>query len=221
MNKQATEDHAAFQQQIAEAVDAALIDERAAISKELHDNVNQELALALMYIGAAEKQIVDNIEWLKKSKEIITKAIHCIRQLSHELSPKNDGAFLLVEKINQLVEKIQFVHPINIEFNASEFDENNLPETVKLNLFRIIQELVHNTLKHAQANHLTIQLRSYQQRISLLVSDDGIGFDASAVPAGIGLANIADRVKIMGGEMHIVSNIGAGCETNINCKPIL
>jgi two-component system, NarL family, sensor kinase len=98
------------------------------------------------------------------------------------------------------------------------FDDNRLEYNIEINLYRIIQELISNILKHAKASEVSIQLLKKETYLNIVVEDNGIGFDVNQVKnkKGMGLKNIESRVNSLGGEFNIDSGKGAGTTITIN-----
>ncbi|HMX39271.1 MAG TPA: ATP-binding protein, partial [Saprospiraceae bacterium] len=92
-------------------------------------------------------------------------------------------------------------------------DFEGLDETVALNCYRIVQELLQNSLKHAQASEILVQINHTDQQIALLVEDDGKGFDPETMKKGMGTDNIARRVQFLKGELSIHTAPGEGTST--------
>src|SRR5690606_6364047 len=96
-------------------------------------------------------------------------------------------------------------------------DEVRLSEKVEIMIYRCIHELVNNALKHAQANHINVQLVQEEDRLSFTVQDDGVGFDQSQTTEGMGLQNVRQRVTAFQGEIHIYSS-GQGTEIHVELE---
>jgi len=204
-------EQALIEQIIADAVDTALNKERIIIAQELHDNVNQNLALAIMYIAAAEKKPEENADLLKQSVQLITQSISEIRKISHHLITEKKPGFSLVQSVNDLIKNITSVHALHISFNHINFNEELVTYEIQLHIFRILQELLSNVLKHAHAAHLQILLYNHiNQHINLQVKDDGVGFKELHNESGVGLINIKTRVKMVNGTFSIGSTPNAG-----------
>jgi len=203
------------QKEIAEAVIIAQEKERHDISRELHDNINQQLTVAMMYIASAEKKQEGGSEILKQSASFILNAIEEIRSLTKNLVTPLIKDFGLVKAIESALEDVSMLQKLHISFNADSFYEADIQYDFKLSVFRIIQEQLNNVLKHASASHLTIELGRESNQIILFISDDGIGFDQSTQKEGIGIYNISSRVELFDGIMNILSAPNKGCSIYI------
>lgn len=206
------------QKLIAQAVVNAQEKERAEIGKELHDNVNQILSTARLYLELAKSDEKERLNLIKRSYDNIYDAINEIRSISRSLVPPSVGDIGLVESIEDLVENVRATKKLYIEFCYGGDVDALLGQKQKLMLFRIIQEQVNNVLKHANANNIIIELMIDGHMINLAVSDDGQGFDYEAVKnnKGVGLQNIASRTELFNGKINIVTAPNKGCKLNIH-----
>ena len=205
-----------IEQIIADAIEIALYKERNIIARELHDHVNQQLALAIMYIAAAEKKPQEKEDLLKQSVQLITQSINEIRKISHHLIAEKNTEFSLVHSLNDLITDLSSVHALQVSFNHINFNEELVTYEIRLHIFRILQELISNVLKHANATQINIQLSLVQQQINLLFEDNGIGFDVSSKINGIGLMNINARVKNINGTISIEGGLKKVTKITIN-----
>jgi PAS domain S-box-containing protein len=206
------------QKMVAQAVVNAQEKERAEIGKELHDNVNQILSTARLYLELAKSDEKQRINLINRSYDNIYDAINEIRSISRSLVPPSIGDLGLVESIEDLVESIRATKKLYIEFCYGGDIDTLLGQKQKLMLFRIIQEQVNNVLKHADASNIIIELMIDGHMINLAVSDDGRGFDYEEVKnnKGVGLQNIASRTELFNGKINIVTAPNKGCKLNIH-----
>lgn len=211
LEKKLEEERMIKQKEIAEAVIKTQETERHDISRELHDNVNQKLTVAMMYIAFAEKKQVPGSDLLRQSADYVLHAIEEIRRLSKGLVTPLIKDFGLVKAIESVLEDVQAVKDMKIEFLYDTFFEEDIHYDFKLSLFRIVQEQVNNILKHAQASTLKVELGRNQNSIYLSIYDNGVGFDASVQKKGIGLYNITSRVELFNGTISIHTAPTAGC----------
>jgi PAS domain S-box-containing protein len=185
--------------------------EREEIGKELHDNINQILASTKLYLELARSRN-EALLWdaIEKSYDNINLAMAEIRHLSKQLvRPAFDTS--LKEALQDLTDELQAITPINIALDAAVFDESEVDETIKVMIYRIVQEQMNNILKHAAASEISIIIKTNCARVQLSIEDNGIGFDMSKKSKGIGLKNIESRVKFHKGHLCIQSSPGQGC----------
>ena len=210
------------QQQITEVVLGAQERERFELGQELHDNINQILATSKLYLDVAIEEREPRIELLDKSRKNISMAIEEIRKLSKELITPTLNDLGLIQSIKELIRSILTVKKMKIRLNISGLDESTLLPEQKINVYRIIQEQLNNILKHAQASTVIIELNKENEQISLLVKDDGKGFDPRVRRNGVGISNIISRAELYNGKVEIDSAPGKGCrlEVILNSKAL-
>lgn len=190
--------------------------ERQRLAQELHDGVNSQLAGAKGYLLSLAQWVpgVHTAEPYHKTKEIIDDAATELRRLAHNLLP-NELNLGLQEAITHFLERIRKSTEVQFEFHAyGAFAALDAQQS--LNLYRIIQEIVHNVLKHAQATEVIILLNEYSKEYSLIVEDNGIGMPDVERQQGIGLQNIHRRVQALQGSISIESEARKGCLFSIH-----
>jgi len=184
--------------------------EREVIGRELHDNVNQILSTARLFLELAGGKVDDQFH-LQKSKEHIQVAIQEIRKLSKELVPPSMNDLGLKHAISELSETITLLQ--NVEGTVRlEFDENQLNDIIKLTVYRILQEQVTNIIKYSNASKVCISVVEDDNYLVVVVSDNGVGFQVNERKNGIGLKNINSRVQAVDGIVNITTEPGKGCE---------
>jgi PAS domain S-box-containing protein len=203
------------QKEITEAMIQVQEKERYEISTELHDNVNQQLTVAMMYIASAQQKHPDSSEVLKQSSGFILNAIEEIRKLSQTLVSPMIKHFGLSKAVEGLLDDISAVNTVQIELTADSFYEEDIKYDFKLSLFRIVQEQMNNIIKHAQAKHVNIELRREPTTILMRIQDDGVGFDINQQRKGIGIYNIISRSDLYNGIVDIQTAPGKGCSITI------
>lgn len=198
------------QKEINEAMIRVQEKERYEISTELHDNVNQQLTVAMMYIASAEQKFKDESGILKQSSGFILNAIEEIRKLSQSLVTPLIKHFGLSKAVDSLLEDVSAVNTLQADLIADSFYEEDIRYDFKLSVFRIVQEQVNNIIKHAKAAAITVELERNNHRILLKIADNGEGFDINQQRKGIGLYNILSRVDVYNGVMDLQSVPGNG-----------
>ena len=187
--------------------------ERNFIGQELHDNINQILASSKMYLKTAAKKDETVQEVIKYPVELIELSISEIRQLTQKLvMPKKDIT------LKEMVDDCLYAITVNTNVQTNllyNINEAEIPEDLKLNIYRIIQELLHNASKYAEAKNVNIDISANTGFLTIVVTDDGVGFNTKLKRHGIGISNIISRVKCFSGKLTINSSPGNGCETII------
>jgi PAS domain S-box-containing protein len=197
--------------QIAEAAEDAKYTERSDIGKELHDNVNQLLGASRMYLEMAKRGGEKTEIYLNRSSEYTLNAIEEIRKLTKGLTTdiiKNLG---LRDAIENAVLDMMEMNSIKIFCVLQDFIEDSVHHKFKLNVFRIVQEHLNNILKHADATKVTLTLDQNKSSITLIIADNGIGFDTAKKSKGIGIDNIKSRAIAFKGKADFLSQPGHGC----------
>jgi signal transduction histidine kinase len=190
------------------------------ISGEIHDNIGQVLSLIRINLNIlAEANPSEN---LNKIDSLLGNAIRDLRHLSHNLNSSHLLDLGIIEALNQLLLQIEKTGKFKTELIANQSILNFISNDNSLILYRMIQELLNNIIKHANATHIIISIKMIDPKICLLtVSDDGKGFDISAVlnqKKGIGLRHIFSRAKMINASVTIQSKEPTGTNIFIEIK---
>jgi len=201
------------QKKIARAIITGQEKERNYIGQELHDNINQILAGTKMFLAIAGKKSEEAKEIVKYPMELIDSSIEEIRILCYKLvTPlKNIN---LEELIRDLITKIDKNQKTKTLF-FYEVPAGLLSDDLKLNIYRIIQEQINNIKKYAEAENVNITIQAKDKTISVIVTDDGKGFDVKGKRQGIGISNMINRAETFNGQVKIKSSPGKGCKTTV------
>lgn len=193
-------------------------DERAHIARELHDNINQRLAL--LANGIQELEQTAKTMSFSNDKEMVhalwrlTGEISAdIQDLSHQLHPSKMHYLGLAAAMRGLCQEFSRVHTIEIECNVQNIP-TNLDENIALNLFRTAQEALRNVTRHSHAQHAKVELIGNGSEVHLRISDDGIGFryDEAKGSHGLGLVSMEERLKLIGGRFSVQSPTSGGTQ---------
>ncbi|MGC4038544.1 MAG: sensor histidine kinase [Chitinophagaceae bacterium] len=199
---------------ITETVIRAQEKEREEIGRELHDNVNQLLATAVLLLDFAIRKENLVSSTLQDSLNSIRMAIGEIRRLSHKLvGPALDDGDLR-KALTELVSKISSAG-IDFSFIDDGYTDLYPDKETGLMIYRVAQEQLSNILKHAHASKAAVELASDEDRIYLTIRDNGRGFDPGKQSPGIGLRNMTNRVHFYKGTIAIHSSPGEGCQLEI------
>jgi len=183
------------------------------ISGEIHDNIGQILSLVGLQISTIPTNKPEKID---QTSELLDRAIEDLRNLSKRLDTDRITSIGIIEAIThemKLIERTgKFVTELSVE---ADFEMLSPDKTIIL--YRIIQEILNNIIKHSKATKISIQLRDNDSEDILVIEDNGIGFDMKSMEGkGLGLNNIVNRAKLIGGIATINSSINHG--TNITFK---
>lgn len=188
--------------------------ERERIGYELHDNINQILTSVKLYLEMAIHQPEVKKDLLPKAMQFVTNCISEIRNISRTLSAPTLGTQSLIDSIKALVETVESSSRMAVSFTYVDY-HYHLAKDQNLAIYRILQEVLNNIVKHAEAKRVDINLSQTEVITELTISDNGKGFDTSVKSDGIGLNNIQSRIKVFGGDMFIDSKAGHGCRITV------
>lgn len=198
--------------------------ERLRLAQELHDVPIQEMYGLMYQIGDLKDIIKDanGIEILEEFNSTIHRVVNNLRTVCGELRPPSLSPFGLEVAIRDHVEKLRGVHP-NLEIHLDLMrDQQILPDSIRLRLFRIYQQAINNVIRHSQATDVHIRFRWDDLAIILEVQDNGIGFELPehwvelVRQEHFGLVGIAERVESMQGKLEILSNLGTGTTVRVS-----
>jgi PAS domain S-box-containing protein len=199
------------QQMVTAATIKAQESERAQVSRELHDNVNQVLTTAKLYLDLCLDDPQNSERLLKKSKDLINDSINEIRSLSKRLSAPTLGDIRLKESITELTDTLTATNQILISLDSTRIENLTIDQDLHLTIYRILQEHLTNILKHAEAQKVEILFDILDNELILKVMDDGRGFDMKKKSGGIGITNMTTRAESVNGTLIINSAPGFGC----------
>ncbi|WP_299677425.1 histidine kinase [uncultured Tenacibaculum sp.] len=176
--------------------------ERKRLARGLHDSIGSNMAAIKLQF----EELSEDSKKLQKIKNDLSDTYEQVRELSHNLLPRKIRQNDYSEVLNEYISNIDEISDLNINFTASDTEIiNNIDKYLQSEIFAILQELISNTIKHANANSIDINLEIVEDKIYLTYEDDGKGFDINSVEDGIGLKNIKDRVEQLSGN-HIVDS---------------
>ena len=195
--------------------------ERKRIAEDLHDNLGSVLATLKLHFENLkmnrETQKIDQETLFNKTENLIDEAYLKVRSIAHA---KNAGVLAnqgLLIAITTMAEKISSADKIKIEVIDYGLDQQ-LDNSFEISVFRIIQELVTNIIKHANANNATINISLYDKNLNIIIEDDGKGFDIKKVNLknGMGINSIKTRIAHLKGTFEIDATIGKGSSVIID-----
>jgi signal transduction histidine kinase len=185
--------------------------ERKRIASDLHDEVGPLLSAVKIQINHLEPQDPEEKTMIDKSNRYIDDIISRMREISNNLLPNTLVRRGLRSAITEFIGQMPAQSQPAIEFRCNI--EQRLDEVQEVNIYRIVQEIVHNSVKHSQAKRLVIDLQLQENRIRLATADDGVGFDYGEIVkrgGGLGLLNLQSRTDVMGGSFSFESGKGRG-----------
>lgn len=189
--------------------------ERARIAGDLHDEVGATLSTIKLYISHLEENPdASSLSNLPKVTKMIDETIQSVRHISHNLTPSNLHQFGLISAIENLCEKVNGSKGIEVKYEYQ--DHFTCRKEHELHIYRIIHELLNNTLKHAEATEIRIKLESADGQMIMEYRDNGKGIPMgnNGEPTGLGLQNIQSRAAIIGARI-VQPNVSSGFQMKI------
>lgn len=177
--------------------------ERKRVARDLHDSIGSKLsALKIIFANTQAKKEYDD----SKINSILETSISELRQISYNLVPESLLKLGLEKALSDLCFTLRSEH-VAIEFHAYEID-NSMPLTTQTNIFRIVQELLNNALKHSKATQILVSCSQNTNRFYISIEDNGVGFDISRIEEnqGLGIKNIKSRIQLLKGSFDCESN---------------
>ncbi|MES2726953.1 MAG: sensor histidine kinase [Bacteroidota bacterium] len=184
--------------------------ERKRIAEDLHDRLGSMLStIKLQFSHFTPKEQVDKEQQFNKVSHLLDDACEEIRLVSHNLVSGVLSTFGLIPALNDLTTALKETSTLHIDMHVHGM-ETRIESDVEINMYRIFQELFNNTIRHAKATHIEIDISRFDNQLVLIYSDDGVGFDTAVAQSGIGIKNMYSRLNKLGGSLHIDSGRGNG-----------
>ena len=187
---------------------------RSQFAKELHDGLGPLLSSAKMSLSALSTKDMseEQREILQNSRFVIDEAIRSVREISSNMSPQVLTDFGLAQGLHNFISRISALHTVDIEFNTNLCEER-FDSNVEVVTYRVVCELINNSLKHSKCSKIEIMLVLSGDILSLHYKDNGCGFNPDAVMlCGMGLSNITSRIDSLNGDIEIRSKEGSGMQ---------
>jgi len=195
--------------------------ERSRIAAELHDRLGSLLSTVKLHFSSIESAYENNNEEKESfsfALDLLDNSVQEVRSISHNLSKGILTQFGLVAAVENLRDTINAAGKIQIKLIKAGPKTKLNPE-IEIELFRVIQELVTNAIKHSQSKEIFVQLISDNEGLNIFVEDYGIGFDMQKLKSkGIGLKNLKMRIENIGGSYHYETSLGKGTSIIIEVK---
>jgi two-component system NarL family sensor kinase len=186
-------------------------EERKRIATELHDGLGVLLSATKMQFSSIKDKSPENKKLIDKATELLEQASGDVRKISHNMMPGLLMKYGLVEAVEDLFESLDETESLNAATEIT-WQEERLPENQEIMFYRIVQELVNNTLKHAEAKNIKLIVQALPGQLEAVYTDDGKGFvvEEKLESRSIGLQSIQSRVNFLNGKVVIESKPGAG-----------
>lgn len=185
--------------------------ERRRIAGDLHDSLGPLLSSVKLQINSIEAGSEEDQVIIAKAGNYLDEIISGVREISHNLLPNTLERKGLTEAIREFISRIHARQSVHIDFYQPV--KVDIQEQQQIHIFRMVQEIIQNTIKHSKAKNLQLAIGSENNEIVLLTKDDGDGFDVDKVrknSMGLGLKSIESRVEILNGTLILQSAPGSG-----------
>ncbi|MDX1640606.1 MAG: sensor histidine kinase, partial [Balneolaceae bacterium] len=191
--------------------------ERVKIAEELHDTIGSSLATLKLYVesldDAQKKEEYHQLH--KKASHLLEETYDEVRKIAHS---KSAGVLIkkgLVPAVRSMAVRISEARQLDIQVIGTGL-EDRLENSVEISIFRSIQELLSNAVKHSRASEVIVQITQHDDMLNIIVEDDGIGFDTETHQWGLGYTTIQNRIEDLGGDLTIDSSPGNGTTVILN-----
>lgn len=192
--------------------------ERTRISREIHDEIGQNLSAMKIHLNSMGKKLPSSLgEDLTKVQSVLTDTIESVRRVSHDLHPSMLENLGLMAAIKWKIEN--FVQDTGVQAQLvfdQQTDLTDIPKPLAAHLYRIVLEAINNSYKHADASELKVSITKSHKLLTLEVADNGVGFSDKSIKAGLGLRSIRERASLCGGKAIVRSVPDEG--TRIICE---
>lgn len=191
-------------------------EERKRIAREIHDGLGVLLSTTKMQFSTIIETSPEIRPIVEKASKLLEQASNDARKISHNMMPGLLTKLGLYEAVEDLFEKISDTESLKVHVDIPE-DLKRLPENNEIMVYRIIQELVNNTIKHAEAKNIRLCMQVREDQLDIGYSDDGKGFDYNEKidSKSIGLTSIQSRVNFLNGKMQVTSEPGQGASFRV------
>ncbi|HRF82314.1 MAG TPA: sensor histidine kinase, partial [Flavobacteriales bacterium] len=195
--------------------------ERDRMAKDLHDRLGSMLGGIKANMSALEDRVeqMRQDQQYQKVNRLLDQTVSELRQISHDMAAATLSRFGLEKALKDLRDTIHINGRLAVELKIFGLDQR-LERSVELAVYRIVQELVSNVLKHAQARELSIDVTRTPGRLSVVVADDGAGFNTASHSDGMGLTNVRSRASAIGATVHVDSTPGKGTTVSVECPVV-
>lgn len=194
--------------------------ERTRLAKDLHDGLGGMLSGIKYSLNTMKGNLImtpENALAFERSMDLLDSSIKEMRRVAHNMMPEALVKFGLDTALKDFCNDVSNSGALNVNYQSIGLDDKNIDQTTAITIYRIVQELLNNTMKHAAAKNAIVQLSNANRHLSLTVEDDGKGFDTVILKQskGIGWDNIQNRVEFLKGKLDVISSPGKGTSVHI------
>ena len=182
--------------------------ERLRISRDLHDNIGAELTLISSSLYSTDQKSTGEKEYLQRIGSYAKNAMNQLRETVWVIQKENVTLYEFHAKVSEYAYKICSASGIQFQPHVVPKDQLKLSSTQTINLFRACQEAINNAVKYSNCNSISLQMRYNKSTISIVIADDGKGFDVESCSKGNGIENMRERIRELNGSFSIKSKEG-------------
>jgi len=210
---------AEYQEQLLQAIIDGQEKERTRIASNLHDSLGASLSTIRLSVLMHGEEAVESKTFTEEVASLLSESIQEVRNISHNLLPGTLKTYGLGSALQDLCNKVEESTSIKVEMSPSA-KIPRLPEKDELALFRIFQELINNTLKHAKATRIQITIEAGEHDLIMKYTDDGKGFNAEEATNGLGMFTISSRLQSLHGQVQFNEGTlqGMACSITVPLK---
>lgn len=194
--------------------------ERKRISEDLHDRVGSMLSVVKLHFEALNQSPdlpnITNVTQYQQGTKLLDEACDAVRDVSHNISSSALERFGLVAALQDLKSKIEYTNVLEVKLASLGLEEDRLSTKYETQAYRIVQELINNVLKHANASLIKIHLIYDEDSLHIQVEDNGKGFEVAKLHEKKGIGSVESRVKVLKGTYDITSHKGKGTSVTID-----
>lgn len=204
-----------YQKKMMEAALESQENERRRVAGDLHDSIGAMLSTIRVSLITQAKRANADVDSITESKKMLDDTIESVRRISRDLMPSTLEKFGLAQAVKEMCERFQSTAALPITY-TEEGEIQDISKKRELMIFRIIQEIINNALKHAQATFIKVAFRSDEKNLTIIIEDNGIGFNVEEHKndkrsgKGLGLFNIENRARLVSADVqfHSAENQG-------------
>jgi len=190
--------------------------ERKRVATDLHDDLGPLLSAVKLQISSVNIPDADDREIIDKSGKHIDELLIRIREIANDLMPQALERKNFIVALREFTDRINLSNSLKIKYQVDS-EEPPLEKIKEIHIYRIVQEIIHNSIKHSQARLVEIKIFCSGKTLNIFIKDDGKGFrqEDYVSQRGHGLRNILSRVELLEGEMFLQTNPGKGVDYTI------
>jgi signal transduction histidine kinase len=208
---------------VTEAVLKGEEQERTRLAKDLHDGLGGMLSGIKHSLSNIKENLIvtpDNMQAFERSIDMLDGSIREMRRVAHNMMPEILLKYGLDTALKEFCAEVDLSGALHVQYQSIGLANSTIDQTISVTIYRVVQELVNNVIKHAAAKNVLVQVHLSEQLMALTVEDDGKGFDVNALQQspGIGWSNIKNRIEFLKGRLDVQSDKDSGTSVWIEVK---